>query len=150
MFSRKRDKCKVSLYISPGQEGLSEERIREGFKSIFLQKPVAGTNLMRAIREELGGDASDEDGIQYTVVLTDLVPPGPRLRHLPRYWGTVYFMEAVLVAPHIYAKDLMEIILKALGVEKSTCKIYGFNPLPKRGAQVSNELVNQIRDEMGF
>ena len=146
MDKLKIDKCKISLYISPHQEDLSEERIHEGFKTVFLQKPVVGAKLMRAVREELRDKASDEDGIRYTIALTDLEHSGTH----PRRWGNVYFTDSVRVPRYLYAENLMEVILKALGVEKSTCEIYGFDPLPKRGAQVSNELVNQIRDEMGF
>ena len=36
-------------------------------------------------------------------------------------------------------------------VEESPLEKYGFNPiLRKRGAKVSNELVNEIREELGF
>lgn len=143
-------KCKVSVYIASGQEDLSEKRILEGPKSIFVQTYVDGEKLVSAIQTELEGSAEVQDDAEYTVVLTDLVPPGPRPSSWPRYYGTIYFAKNVDVPIHIYGEDLLRIISRVLGIEDSSLKMYGLNPIPKRGTSVTNEMVNKIREEMGI
>ena len=150
MANRKKDKCKVSVYVASGQEDLSERRILEGPKSIFVETPVSGTALMPKIHAEIGDTTDVEDSVEYTIVLTDLVPPGPQPSSWPRYLGSIYFVDHVRVPQHIYAEDLLHFIQKVLGIEKTSSKIFGINPIPKRGASVTNELVNQIREEMGI
>ena len=86
-------KCKVSVYIASGQENLSEKRILEGPKSIFIQTPVDGESLMSAIQTEIGGVPDFRESVEYTVMLTDMTPPEPR----PAVWssnmGHIYFSE---------------------------------------------------------
>lgn len=150
MDNSKNAKCKVSVYIASGQEDLSEKRILEGPKSIYVQTPVNGETLMPKIRSKFGNMTDDEDSVEYSVVLTDLVPPGPRPSSWPRYLGTIYFAKDVSVPDHVYGEDLLHIIRNLLGVDDSSYKIHGIERIPKGGNPVTNELVNQIREEMGI
>ena len=146
----KNAKCKVSVYIASGQEDLSEKRILEGPKSIYVHTPINGETLMPKIRSELGDMTDDEDSVEYTVVLTDLVSPGLRPSSWPRYLGTIYFAKNVSVPEHIYGEDLLHIISDVLEVKESSPKIYGIERIPKGGKPVTNEQINQIREEMGI
>ena len=150
MDNSKHAKCKVSVYIASDQEDLSEKRILEGPKSIYVHTAINGETLMPKIRSKLGNMTNDEDSVEYTVVLTDLVPPDPRPSSWPRYYGTIYFAKNVCVPMHIYGEDLLRIISRVIGIEASSLKIYGLNPIPKRGTLVTNEMVNKIREEMGI
>ena len=150
MHDSKNAKCKISVYIASGQENLSEKRILEGPKSIFVQKPVDGESLVSGIRTEVGDLADGWDNVEYTVVLTNLIPPGPRPASWPRFYGSIYFARNVRVPKKVYGEDLLHIISDVLEVKESSPKIYGIERIPKGGNPVTNELVNQIREEMGI
>ena len=150
MDNSKSAKCKISVYVASGQENLREKRILEGPKSIYVQTPVDGESLMSAVQTEIGSMSELRESVEYTVVLTDMTPPEPR----PAVWssnmGRIYFSERARVPRHLYAEDLVRVIYKALGLGKTPKKIYGIERIPKRGKPVTNELVNQIRDELGI
>ncbi|MYE55017.1 MAG: hypothetical protein F4X34_07465 [Chloroflexi bacterium] len=150
MDNLKNPRCKVSVYIASGQEDLSEKRILEGPKSIFFKAHVDGDVLLSKIRSKIGDPAHNEESVEYTLVLTDLIPPGSRPSSWPRYYGTIYFAKNVSVPEYIYGEGLLSIISDVLEVKESPLKIYGIERIPKGGRQVTNEQVNQIREEMGI
>ncbi len=150
MDNSKNAKCKVSVYIASAQEDLSEERILEGPKSIFVQTLVDGEKLMSAIRAKLGDTTDTNDSVEYTIVLTDLVPPVHRPSSWPRYYGSIYFAKELRVSKHLFAEDLLRVIYKVLGFGETPNKIHGIERIPKGGKPVTTELVNQIREEMGI
>ncbi len=148
MYKCENNKCKISVYLTYDQDILNEKRMLEGPKSIFVQPRIVGDDLIPKIQTILGADINDS--VKYTVALTDLTDPSLYQTSSARYMGTIYFAENVSVPRHIYAEDLLCIICDVLRIEISSHKIYGFDPIPKRGATVTNELVNQIREEVGF
>ena len=143
-------KCKVSVYVSPGQARLTERRVQEWPKTIFVLTEFDAKRLMTKIQYELGGAADPDGGIDYTVVIVDIGTSETCSFYGQPQLGAIHYAESVRVQQHIYAEDLLHIIRETIGAEKSSSKIYGFEPLPKRGGVVTNELVNQIRDELGF
>ena len=138
----------VSVRLAPDQPDLRQKRKYEGFPTtMYVEVPVIGTELVRAIRTELGSIGGDDDALVYKIMLAHM--DGPPVAPV-YYKGTTCFEDAVRVPPHIYAKDLMRMMMKTIGVNESDTKIYRFNPIPKRGAKVTNELVNEIREELGI
>ena len=151
MHDSKNAKCKISVYIASGQENLSEKRILEGPKSIFVDtRRVDGDKLMSHIHATLGNAPRVENSVEYTVVLTDLVPPDPHPSSWPRYYGSIYFAKEIRVSKHLFAEDLLRVIYKALGFGETPDRIHGIERIPKGGKPVTNELVNQLRNDIGI
>ena len=150
MDNLKKRRCKVSVYVSSEEDDLCERHILESPKSIFVPILVNGADLMNKISARIADSSEINKSVEYTFVLTDMNPPEPRPSAWTKYSGRVYFSERARVSRHFYAEDLLHVIYDALELGGTPCKIYGIEPLPKRGALVSNDLVNQIRDELGF
>ena len=139
----------VSVRLAPGQADFGEKRKYERFPtSIFVEIPVVGAELVRAIQSDVGDIAGNDGAAEYKIELAHMA--GPPVSPVC-YKGKTYFDDAVRVPSHIYAKDLMRMMMKSLGVDESDTKIYGFNPRRyKGGKRATNELVNQIREELGI
>ena len=141
----------VEVSLAQGQRRFhsdGERRYEAVFPTVmYVEMPVMGEELMRAVQSELGDMECDADAPKYDVKVThyDGPPTAPT-----SYTGTKRFEDAVRVPPNIYSKDLMRIFMKALGVDESETKVSAFRPFPKRGAKVTNELVNEIREELGI
>ena len=150
MDNLKNRKCKISVYVSSEECDLGERHLLESPKSIFVPVKVDGADLMDMINTGLEDAPEFKDSVEYTFVLTDMSPPEPRPSTWTGYSGRVYFSESARVSRRIYAEDLLCIAHQALGLGKTPYKIYGIDPIPKNGKSVTNELVNQIRDELGF
>ena len=141
----------VSVRLEREQRDFDSDRERN-YEAVFpttmhVEAPVVGEELIRAIRAELGDIEGDADAPKYSV--TVLHEDGPPVAPV-YYKGTKRFEGAVRVPQNIYGKDLMRIMMKAIGVDESETKVSAFRPFPKRGAKVSNELVNEIREELGI
>ena len=149
MHDRTKDVCKVSVTLTPRQQGVSEDRILEGPKSIYVQTPVDGDELIRTLRAKLGDTEDADDSVKYLVVLTDLVPPKDYLPTMPSYFGSVYFEESLSVSKRFFAEELIRLIDKTLGGEETPRKIHGFIRMPKGGKPVTNEMVRKLREEIG-
>ena len=141
----------VSVSLAQGQQHFYSDRERR-YEAVFptvmqVEMPIVGENLIRAVQAELGDMEGDVDAPKYDVKVThyDGPPTAPS-----SYTGTKRFEDAVRVPPYIYSKDLMRIFMKVIGVEESETKVSAFRPFPKRGAKVTNELVNEIREELGI
>ena len=140
----------ISVFLEREQRDFDSDRERN-YEVVFpttmhVEAPVVGEELMRAIRAELGDMEGDADAPKYSItVLHRDGPPVTPFYHK----GTKIFEGAVRVPLNIYSKDLTRIMMKAIGVDESETKVSAFRPFPKRGAKVSNELVNEIREELG-
>lgn len=155
------DLYRVRARLAPGQPAFAEERRYEKFPAtIYVETPVNGADVMRAVRaklEDVEGDAdAPERKPKYTIELALMEYPPFRAHN---NMGKIYFEDAVRVPPHIYGEDLMRIIMKEIEVDES--EIYAFRPFSKkdkaRGKRKpfpdgfdTNELVNQLREEMGI
>ena len=157
------DLYRVRARLAPGQPDFEEERRYEKFPAtIYVETPVDGAEVMRALRtklEDVEGDA-DVHGREpkYTIELALMEHPPFRAHN---NMGKIYFEDAVRVPRHIYGEELMGIVMKAIGVDESETEIYAFRPFSKKGARKgkrkpfpdgfnTNELVNQLREEMGI
>ena len=137
----------VSAQLAPDQGDLRETRRYEVFPTtIFVEFSVVGAELMRAVKAEAGNIVGD--GVaEYKIALAHM--DGPPVSPV-YYRGTTYFEDTARVPSHFYAKDLMRLIVKVIGADETETRIYSFNPRPyKGGKRATNELVNQIREELG-
>ena len=155
------DLYRVRVFLAPGQHDLGEEHRYEGYPAtIYVETPVVGAEVMRAVRSNLRdveGDADAPEGNpKYTIELALMENPPFRAQDNR---GKIYFEDAVYVPPRIYAEDLMRIMMKEIGVNESETEIYAFRPFSKKGKSKgkrpldsfdTNELVNQMREEMGI
>ena len=155
------DLYRVRVCLAPGQQDLEEEHRYEGYPAtIYVETPVVGAELMRAVRSNLKDVEGDADALErkpkYTIELALMENPPFRAQDNR---GKIYFEDAVHVPPHIYGEDLMRIMMKEIGVNESETEIYAFRPFSKRGKSKgkrllesfdTNELVNQMREEMGI
>ena len=155
------DLYRVRVCLAPGQQNLGEEHRYEGYPAtIYVETPVVGAEVMRAVRSNLRdveGDAdAPESNPKYTIELALMENPPFRAQDNR---GKIYFEDAVYVPPRIYAEDLMRIMMKEIGVNESETEIYAFRPFSKKGNSKgkrpldrfdTNELVNQLREEMGI
>lgn len=122
--------------------------------TMYVEAPVLGEELIRAIRAELGDMEGDADAPEYSI--TVLHRNGPPVDPV-YYTGTKRFEDAVRVPSNIYSKDLMRIMMKAIGVDESKTRVSAFRPFSGKGKRKpvpdgfdTNELVNQLREEMGI
>ena len=148
----------VEVSLAPGQRDFYSDRERR-YEEVFpttmhVEMPVVGEELMRAIRAELGDMEGDADAPKYeiTVLHRDGPPVAPVY-----YQGKKHFEDAVRVPPNIYSKDLMRIFMKVIGVDESETRVSAFRPFSGKGKRKpvpdgfdTNELVNQLREEMGI
>ena len=148
----------VSVGLAPGQQNFESDRERR-YEAVFpttmhVEMPVVGEELIRAIQAELGDMKGNSDAPKYniTVMHRDGPPVAPVY-----YKGTKFFEDAVRVPSNIYSKDLMRIIMKVIGVDESETKVSAFRPFSGKGKRKpvpegfdTNELVNQLREEMGI
>ena len=157
------DLYRIRARLAPGQPEFAEERRYEEYPTtIYVETPVAGAEVMRAVRaklEDVSGDTdSPERNPEYTIELALMENP-PFRAHDNR--GKIYFKDTVRVPPHIYGEDLMRIVMKAIGVDELETEIYAFRPFSKKRKRKgkrnpfpddfdTNELVNQMRKEMGI
>ena len=155
------DLYRVRVCLAAGQQDLGEEyRYEEYPATTYVETPVVGADVMRAVRaklEDMGGDAdASERKLRYTIELALMENPPFRAQDNR---GKIYFEDAVYVPPHIYGEDLMLMIMKTIGVDESETEIYAFRPFSKKRKRKvkpfpdgfdTNELVNQMREEMGI
>lgn len=155
------DLYRVRVCLAPGQQDLGEEHRYEGYPAtIYVEMPVVGAEVMRAVRANLrdveGGMDAPERKPKYSIELALMENPPFRAQDNR---GRIYFEDAVYVPPRIYGEDLMRIIMKEIGVNESETEIYAFRPFSKKGKSKgkrllesfdTNELVNQMREEMGI
>ena len=155
------DLYRVRVCLASGQQDLGEEHRYEGYPAtIYVETPVVGAELMRAVRSNLKDVEGDADALErkpkYTIELALMENPPFRAQDNR---GKIYFEDAVHVPPHIYGEDLMRIMMKEIGVNESETEIYAFRPFSKKGKSKgkrllegfdTNELVNQMREEMGI
>ena len=141
----------VEVSLAPGQREFDSDRERR-YEAVFpttmhVEMPVVGEELMRAVRVELGDMEGDANAPMYEIRVQhrDGPPVAPAY-----YQGKKHFEGTVRVPPNIYSKDLMRIFMKVIGVDESETRVSAFRPFSKRGAKVSNELVNEIREELGI
>ena len=157
------DLYRVRACLAPGQPDFAEERkYEEHPATIYVETPVVGAEVMRAVRaklEDMEGDAdAPERKPKYTIELALMAnPPFMALDNR----GKTYFEDAVRVPTHIYGEDLMLMVMKAIGVDESETEIFAFRPFSKKRKRQgkrspfpegfdTNELVNQMREEMGI
>ena len=148
----------VSVRLEREQRDFDSDRERK-YESVFpttihVEMPVVGEELIRAIRAELGDMEGDADAPKYSI--TVLHKDGPPVAPV-YYKGTKCFEDAVRVPLNIYSKDLMRIMMKAIGVDESETRVSAFRPFSGKGKRKplpdgfdTNELVNQLREEMGI
>ena len=157
------DLYRVRARLAPGQPDFAEERRDEEFPAtIYVKTPVVGAEVMRALRANLKQVESDSDAPErkpkYAIELALMANP-PFMAQDNR--GKIYFEDAVRVPSHIYGEDLMRIMMKAIGVDESETEIFAFRPFSKKVRSKgkrspfppgfdTNEIVNQIREEMGI
>ena len=155
------DLYRVRVCLASGQQDLGEEYRYEGYPAtIYVETPVVGAELMRAVRSNLKDVEGDADALErkpkYTIELALMENPPFRAQDNR---GKIYFEDAVHVPPHIYGEDLMRIMMKEIGVNESETEIYAFRPFSRKGKSKgkrllegfdTNELVNQMREEMGI
>lgn len=155
------DLFRVRVCLAPDQQDLGEEHRYEGYPAtIYVETPVVGADVLRAVRaklEDMGADAdAPERKLEYTIELALMENPPFRAQDNR---GKIYFEDAVRVPSHIYGEDLMLMIMKTIGVDESETEIYAFRPFPKKRKRKvnpfpdefdTNELVNQMREEMGI
>ena len=155
------DLYRVRACLAPGQQDLGEEyRYEEYPATIYVETPVVGADVVRGVRaklEDMGSDAdAPERKLKYMIELALMENPPFRAQDNR---GKIYFEDAVYVPPHIYGEDLMLMIMKTIGVDESETEIYAFRPFSKKRKRKvkplsdgfdTNELVNQMREEMGI
>ena len=157
------DLYRVRARLAPGQPDFAEERRYEGFPAtIYVETPVDGAEMMRALRaklEDVEGDAdAPERKPKYTIELALMEHPPFRAHN---NMGKIYFEDAVRVPRHIYGEDLMRIVTKAIGADELDTEIYAFRPFSKKRKRRgkpkpvpddfdTNQLVNQLWEEMGI
>ena len=157
------DLYRVRVRLAPGQPHFAKERRDEEFPAtIYVETPVVGAEVMRVVRAKLEDVDRDADAPErkpkYTIELALMENPPFRAQDNR---GKIYFEDAVRVPPHIYGEDLMLIMMKAIGVDESETEIHAFRPFSKKGKRKgkrnqfldgfdTNELVNQMREEMGI
>ena len=155
------DLCRVRVCLAPGQQDLGEEHKYEGYPAtIYVEMPVVGAEVMRAVRSNLRDVEGDTDAPErkpkYSIELALMENPPFRAQDNR---GKIYFEDAVCVPPHVFGEDLMRILMKEIGVNESETEIYAFRPFSKKGKSEgkrlldrfdTNELVNEMREEMGI
>lgn len=157
------DLYRVRARLAPEQPDFGEERRYEEFPAtIYVETPVVGSEMMRAVRANLEPVEDDEDAPErkpkYTIELALMENPPFRAQDNR---GKIYFEDAVRVPPHIYGEDLMRIVMKEIGIDESETEIYAFRPFSKKRKRAgkrnpfldgfdTNELVNHMREEMGI